>query len=181
MDQRKGLIQVYTGSGKGKTTAALGLALRAVGRGYKVMFIQFIKQDRYETGEVKAAEMLSPYLKFARFGQYPTALDESGSLLPDMDIGESVREALQFARKVIREGEYDLVVLDEINVALDRRLITLDEVIGLIKEKPDFMELVLTGRNAHPKIVEMADLVTEMREVKHPFNKGIRARRGIEF
>ncbi|GFP30833.1 cob(I)yrinic acid a,c-diamide adenosyltransferase, partial [Candidatus Hakubella thermalkaliphila] len=79
------------------------------------------------------------------------------------------------------EGEYDLVVLDEINVALDRRLITLDEVIGLIKEKPDFMELVLTGRNAHPKIVEMADLVTEMREVKHPFNKGIRARRGIEF
>ncbi|GFP29872.1 cob(I)yrinic acid a,c-diamide adenosyltransferase, partial [Candidatus Hakubella thermalkaliphila] len=120
MDQRKGLIQVYTGSGKGKTTAALGLALRAVGRGYKVMFIQFIKQDRYETGEVKAAEMLSPYLKFARFGQYPTALDESGSLLPDMDIGESVREALQFARKVIREGEYDLVVLDEINVALDR-------------------------------------------------------------
>ncbi|GFP22688.1 cob(I)alamin adenosyltransferase [Candidatus Hakubella thermalkaliphila] len=181
METKQGLIQVYTGSGKGKTTAALGLALRAIGRGYKVMFIQFIKPDRYETGEVKAAEMLSPYLKFARFGRYPTALDENGSLLPDMDIRESAQEALRFAMNVIKEGEYDLVVLDEINVALDRGLITLDEVIGLIKEKPDFMELVLTGRNAHPKIVEMADLVTEMREIKHPFKRGIKARRGIEF
>lgn len=171
----RGLVQVYTGSGKGKTSAAFGLALRAIGRGLKVYIIQFIKGG-FDYGELYVINKL-PNLKLKAFGRGKFIVEKPAGK-EDIMLAE---EALALAEKVVKSGEYDIVILDEINVALSLRLINLEKVLELIKNKPKHVELVLTGRNAADEIVEAADLVTEMKEIKHPFTKGYQARKGIEY
>lgn len=170
----RGLVQVYTGNGKGKTTAAFGLALRAIGRGLKVYVIQFVKGG-FDYGELYVVDKL-PNLTLKAFGRGKFILDE-----PSKEDVKSAEEALALAESVVKSGEYDIVILDEINVALNLKLISLERVLELIKNKPRHVEMVLTGRCAPNEIIAVADLVTEMREVKHPYNKGCQARRGIEF
>lgn len=171
----RGLIQVYTGEGKGKTTAALGLALRAAGHGLRVEIIQFLKGwPGY--GELKSVEHL-PTVTIRPFGR-------SGWVHPDHPEPEDqhlAAQALAHARQVLAVRAADLVVLDEINVALDYGLLELADVLALLDVRPDDVELVLTGRGAHPEILQRADLVTEVRKIKHPYDQGINARKGIEF
>jgi cob(I)alamin adenosyltransferase len=171
----KGLVQVFTGNGKGKTTAALGTVLRAAGHGLKVFIVFFIKGD-YAYGEYSALSKL-PNVKLASFGlrQFFT----STNINPEEK--KQAEAALATAREAVNSGRYDLVVLDEVNVAVDFHLITTDDVISLIKDKPSHVELILTGRGADTRLIEMADLVTEMVNVKHPFDKGVKARQGIEY
>ena len=171
----KGLVQVYTGNGKGKTTAAFGLALRAIGRGLRVCIIQFIKGG-FDYGELYVIDKL-PGLKLKAYGR-GKFVDEKKPDKTDVDLAE---EALRTAEKALRDGECDIIILDEVNVALSLKLIKTENVLNLIKKKPAEVELVLTGRNAPSEIVEAADLVTEMVEVKHPYNKGFHARKGIEY
>jgi len=171
----KGLVQVYTGDGKGKTSAAFGLALRAIGRGLKVYIIQFIKGG-FDYGELYVVDRL-PNVTLKAFGRGKFVTQQP----PSQEDVRLAEEALQLAEKTIKSGEYDLVILDEINVALNLKLISLEKVLELIKRKPKHVELVLTGRYAPKEIIDAADLVTEMREVKHPFKKGCQAREGIEF
>jgi cob(I)alamin adenosyltransferase len=171
----KGFIQVYTGNGKGKTTAALGLALRAVGHGLKVLVVQFMKGNvRY--GELESARKLSPYLTIKQAGR-ETFISKP---YPDpMDL-QLAQEGFSVAKKAIQNEEYDIVILDEINLAIDYGLIPLTDVLHLIDSKPETVELVLTGRNVKSEILERADLVTEMVERKHYYKKGVPAREGIE-
>jgi cob(I)alamin adenosyltransferase len=169
-----GLVHVYTGPGKGKTTAALGLGLRAIGKGFKVYMIQFMKGD-IEYGEITAARNLENFI-IEQFGR-PDFVNRENPDKIDIDFAQ---KAVKRAYEILTSNEYDILILDEINVALDWKLVRLDQVIELIKSKPKNLELILTGRYAHPKIIELADLVTEMQEVKHPFNRGILARDGIE-
>ena len=171
----RGLIQVYTGDGKGKTSAAFGLALRAIGRGLKVYVIQFIKGG-FDYGELHIVDKL-PNMKLAAFGRGKFITDVS----PSGEDAKLAKEAFQLATKVVSEGEYDIVILDEVNVALNMKLIKVSDVLKLIKTKPKHVELVLTGRNAPTKLVKVADLVTEMKEVKHPYMKGVPPRKGIEY
>jgi len=168
-------VQVYTGEGKGKTTAAFGLALRAIGRGLKVYIIQFIKGG-FDYGELYIVDKL-PNLKLKAFGRGKFVTTKPAQK-EDIQLAE---EALALAQKVVKSGDYDIVILDEINVALELKLIETRKVVELIENKPKHVELVLTGRYAPEKIVEIADLVTEMKEIKHPFNKGYGARKGIEY
>jgi cob(I)alamin adenosyltransferase len=170
----KGLVQVYTGDGKGKTTAALGLALRAVGRGLKVYVIQFIKGG-FDYGELYVVDRLQGLtLKAFGKGKFIIGKPEEADIV-------QAQEALKLAKEVVNSSKYDLVILDEVNVALGLGLIGLDEVLRLVREKPVHVELVLTGRNAPEEILQVADLVTEMREIKHPYSKGVPARKGIEY
>ena len=171
----KGLVQVYTGNGKGKTTAAFGLALRAIGRGLQVYVIQFIKGG-FDYGELYVVDKL-PNLTLKAFGRGKFVTEKPAGK-EDVELAE---EALALAEEVVKSGEYDIVILDEINVALNLKLIKTEKVLELIKNKPKHVELVLTGRYAPNEIIEAADLVTEMKEVKHPFNKGFQARKGIEY
>jgi cob(I)alamin adenosyltransferase len=171
----KGLVQVYTGNGKGKTSAAFGLALRAVGRGLKVYMIQFIKGG-FDYGELYVVDKL-PNFTLKAFGR-GKFITEKPAGKEDVKLAE---EALALAEEVVKSGEYDIVILDEINVALSLKLTKIEKVLELIKDKPKHVELVLTGRNAPDEIIEIAELVTEMKEVKHPFNKGYQARKGIEY
>ena len=177
MGQRleRGLVQVYTGDGKGKTSAAFGLALRAVGRGLKVYVIQFIKGG-FDYGELYAIEPFSNF-KLKAFGRGKFVTD----VPPTEDDFKLAKEAIELAKKVVSGGEYDVVVLDEINVALHLKLVEIEEVADLIRRKPKHVELILTGRYAPSEIVESADLVTEMKEVKHPYTKGITPRKGIDY
>jgi cob(I)alamin adenosyltransferase len=170
-----GLVQVYTGNGKGKTSAAFGVALRAVGRGLKVYVIQFIKGG-FDYGETYVVDKL-PNLQLKAFGRgkFVTARP------PEKEDIRLAEEALVLATNIIESGEYDIVILDEVNVALSLKLLDLEKVLKLVRSKPPHIELVLTGRNAPQEIVEIADLVTEMKEVKHPYNKGFGARKGIEY
>lgn len=171
----KGLVQIFTGNGKGKTTAALGTVIRAAGHGLKVFVIFFIKGD-YASGEYSTLSRL-PDVKVASFG-LRRFIDPKNV---DPEEKAQAKAALAAAREAITGGTYDLVVLDEINVALDFKLIDPDDVMQLIKDKPPHVELILTGRNADSRLIEAADLVTEMVKIKHPFDKGIKARKGIEF
>jgi cob(I)alamin adenosyltransferase len=175
MPLEKGLIQVYTGPGKGKTTAALGLALRAAGQDMKVYIIQFMKGWPHY-GELTSVEKL-PNITLHQFGR-PDFVNRDN---PDPKDVEQAHQALDHARQTLASGNYDVVILDEINVALDYNLIGLDKVLALIEGKPEKVELVLTGRGAHPEIVKRADLVTEMLDIKHPFDEGVGGRRGIEY
>jgi cob(I)alamin adenosyltransferase len=170
-----GLVQVYTGNGKGKTTASLGLALRAVGHGFRVYVLQFMKGSTVY-GELESARRLAPQLTIEQVGR-DTFVSRSH---PDPKDLEMARNGFQKARQVVLSGDFDLVILDEINCAVDFGLVPLEALKELIRSKPAHTELVLTGREVHPEIVEMADLVTEMREVKHYFNSGQHARKGIE-
>ncbi|MGB9803879.1 cob(I)yrinic acid a,c-diamide adenosyltransferase [Desulfofundulus sp.] len=172
----RGYVHVYTGNGKGKTTAALGLALRAIGHGYRVFMLQFMKGSK-EYGEIKAAEKYLPDLTIVQSG-LETFVDKEDPSPEDIALA---RQGLDKARKVIMEGSYDLVILDEINVAVDFNLIPLDSVLELIRNKPPHMELILTGRYAHPKIIKAADVVTEMHLINHPYYEGVEARKGIEY
>jgi len=171
----QGLIQIYTGDGKGKTTAALGLALRAAGHDMQVYIVQFMKGWPHY-GELVALRC-QPNITLKQFGR-PDFVDRDNSDPRDVRMA---REALQHSLDVIASGEYDVVVLDEINVALDFRLVSLEQVLGLLDAKPRHVELVLTGRSAHPQVVQRADLVTEMLEIKHPYAAGIQGREGIEY
>ena len=171
----KGLVQVYTGNGKGKTTAALGLAFRAAGHGFRVHVMQFMKgQTVY--GELEAARRLAPDLTIEQVG-HDQFVRKGRQQEQDRQLA---RQAFERAREMVASGDYDLVVLDEVNCAVDFDLVAVDELVDLVRSKAPHTELVLTGRNAHPRILALADLVTEMREVKHYFNAGQPARTGIE-
>lgn len=175
MKLEKGLTQVYTGNGKGKTTAALGLALRAVGREMRVCMIQFMKGGG-PYGEQLAAEKLAPFLTILQTGRGEWCR-KGGPSPDDMRLAG---EALSLAERTLTGNRYDMVILDEINNAIDYGLVSVDDVLQLIRLKPETVELVLTGRNADARIIDAADLVTEMREIKHYYKKGIPARLGIE-
>lgn len=171
----RGCVQVYTGDGKGKTTASLGLALRAVGRGLRVCVFQFIKGGG-PYGEHLIAEKLAPLLTIIQSGR--------PGWVNTKDISEDRRvaqEALEQARQILTSGNYDLVVMDEINGAVGFGLIDVEQVLELIRQKPLSVELVLTGRNADEQVMAAADLVTEMREIKHYYKSGVPARSGIEM
>ena len=173
-----GLVQVYTGDGKGKTTAALGLALRAIGRGLKVVVIEFMKESPLGTGELEAVKRLSPDLVIKQFdGNF------LGGITPEKfaDVKKVVEEGLKFARKIVAEKACDILVLDEISHVLNFKVADLEAVLTLIEKKPADMELILTGRNMPQEVLDKADLITEMRRVKHYFEQGIDARKGIEY
>lgn len=169
---------MHTGPGKGKTTAALGIGFRAVGQGLKVLMVQFIKGS-WHYGELDAAEMLGK----DRFLILPMGRGfvKVGAEKPDAEDVHLVEEAWRFARDKIQSGDYDLVILDEINYAISYKMLDAETVVEALKSKPEMVHVVLTGRNAHPSITELADLVTEMREVKHPYQKGLLAQRGIDY
>ncbi len=170
---RRGYVQVYTGNGKGKTTAALGLAMRAAGAGLKVFIAQFIKRGRYS--EHRALERFSDLITVRQYGEgfilkdQPTERDMAAAKNGLNEIGEA-----------IGSGSYDMVIVDEVNVALYYHLIDVEDVLEWIRRKPAGVELILTGRNADDRIIAVADLVTEMREVKHYYTNGVKARVGIE-
>ncbi|NTV51061.1 MAG: cob(I)yrinic acid a,c-diamide adenosyltransferase [Geobacteraceae bacterium] len=175
MSLEQGCVQVYTGNGKGKTTAALGLALRAVGRGLKVCVFQFIKGGgRY--GEHLAAEKLAPLMTIIQTGR--PGWVNTKDITEDRHIAQ---EALARAEELLTSGLYDLFICDEINGAVGYGLIDVEQVLGLISSKPEKTELVLTGRNAHQLVIDAADLVTEMTEIKHYYKAGVPARTGIEM
>jgi cob(I)alamin adenosyltransferase len=170
----KGYVQVYTGNGKGKTTAALGLALRAAGAGLKVFIAQFIKGKEYS--EILALERFSDAITLKQYGLGCWIEGE-----PTADDIQAARRGLVEVRSIIRSENYQVVVLDEANTAAYFRLFSVDDLLEIIDSKPDSVELVITGRYAHPLLMERADLVTEMREVKHYFHQGVEARMGIEM
>lgn len=176
MPPRLSLIQVYTGNGKGKTTAAWGQALRAVGQGMRVAVVRFMKPNT--SGEVKAAECLVPHLSvFGESHPYDVCADQRECA----QVRDDNRRNFDIARDLILSGEYGMVVLDEINMALFYGHVAEDELLDLLQRRPERVELVLTGRNAPLWLIDRADLVTEMREIKHPCAAGIDARKGIEF
>lgn len=177
MNRNRGLIIVYTGDGKGKTTASLGLALRTVGWGGKVLVIQFVKAIK--TGEHKAIEKFLPDIKIIPMGEGWVGI--LGDKKPKITHSAKAYRALEYAKKEIMSKIWSTVILDEINGAIVGGLVKLKDVLELIKSKPDEVSLVLTGRQAKPEIVEMADLVTEMKKVKHPFDSGILAKKGVDY
>jgi len=171
----KGYVQVYTGNGKGKTTAALGLALRAAGHGLRTYIGQFMKGQHY--GELEAVKLLKPYVTIQQYGR-PGWVHVKQP--PEEEDVRLARKGLEKARRVMLSGEYDIVVLDEITTAHHFGLILLPDLMSLIDSKPDGLELIITGRHAPPEVIAAADLVTEMVEVKHYFQKDVSARDGIE-
>ena len=175
MTMEQGLIQVYTGDGKGKTTAAIGLAMRAIGKGFKVYMIQFLKGRPY--GEVETAKRLSDSFMLVQSG-LDTFVKKGEASPEDLSLAH---EGLELAREAIMGGEYDIVILDEINVAIELEVLTVEEVLPLIDGKPDTVELVLTGRYAPGEFCERADLITEMKNVRHCYDRGVAMREGIEF
>lgn len=173
---RQGLVTVFTGNGKGKTTAAMGTAVRAAGYGFRVFIVFFLKGKMFTQGEVRA------------FAKFPNVQTESygtsewvvkGSANPEA--GSQSKKALESAAKALSGGKYDLVIMDEVNSALDFGLVTLDDVIALIASRPTNVDLILTGRGANPAVIEIADVVTEMVNVKHAFERGIPAREGFDY
>jgi cob(I)alamin adenosyltransferase len=168
----KGLVHVYTGNGKGKTTAALGLAMRAVGQGMKVIFIQFVKG--LPCGEHSFVQQYKPF-EIVQISVGDSFKKSKEQLSPE------AQQTLAYAEHEIASGKYDLVILDEIFVAINQGLISVKQVLDLLDAKPASVELVLTGRKAPPEIVQRADLVTEMLKIKHPFDTGTSARRAIEY
>ncbi|MBP7707517.1 MAG: cob(I)yrinic acid a,c-diamide adenosyltransferase [Candidatus Aminicenantes bacterium] len=170
-----GYVQVYTGDGKGKTTAAMGLAFRAAGRGLRTFVAQFLKGR--PTGEIEAAKKLAPLVVIEQFGREGFLTAEAGPAAEDVALA---RAGLDRARKALLSGAYDIVVLDEVNTAVHLKVLAEADVLDLIDRKPSAVELVLTGRRAPASFVERADLVTEMKAVKHYFDRGVPAREGIE-
>ncbi len=171
----KGFVQVYTGNCKGKTTAALGLAFRAMGRGLKTYIGQFMKGQVY--GELEAARMVAPYMTIEQYGR--DSWVHVNKPPNPVDVSQA-QAGLERAREAMASGQYDIVVLDEIITAVWFNLISVEDILDTIRMKPDGVEMVLTGRYAPPEIIAAADLVTEMLEVKHYFDQGVQARCGIE-
>ncbi|MDS1030665.1 cob(I)yrinic acid a,c-diamide adenosyltransferase [Bacillota bacterium LX-D] len=172
----KGLIQVYTGNGKGKSTAAFGLALRALGCGLDVVIIQFMKTG-IDYGEIKALDIFKPKLTLLSFGR-PGFISRTGATEQDIELAQ---QAMEKTTNIIQNRPVDLLILDEINNALYYQLLETKNVLNFLEQKPERTEIVLTGRHAPEEIIVKADLVTEMLEIKHPYKKGIRARKGIEY
>ncbi len=175
---KNGLVIVYTGKGKGKTTAALGMALRAIGYDYKVCMIQFIKGS-WHYGEMTSSKRLEPEFELTAVGKGFVGIMDDKS--PIEDHKKIADEALAIAKQKITSEKYDIVILDEINYAINLGLVKIDDVLKLIQTKPVNVNLVLTGNHVRDEIIELADLVTEMREIKHPFKSGMRAKKGIDF
>jgi len=170
---KKGLVQIYTGNGKGKTTASLGLALRASGAGLKVCVLQFIKKRPYS--EIKALKKIKN-IEVAQYGR--------GCFIrkkPSPADIKCAKQGLEKAKRVLASSKFDMLILDEANIALKLGLLTPEEIITLVKMKPRNVELILTGRSCPGRLFRYADLITDMREIKHPYNKGVKARPGIEF
>ena len=174
MSLEKGFIQIYTGYGKGKTTAAIGLGIRATGEGLKVYMIQFMKGRKYS--EISALENIKNFT-VAQFGRDEFVSKEH----PDQIDIDYARKGFEHAKKILQQGKYDVVILDEINVAVDYNLIPLNDVLQLLSEKPEKVELILTGRYASPEIVRNADLVSEILVIKHPYQNGTQSRKGIDW
>jgi cob(I)alamin adenosyltransferase len=178
MPEGKGLLIVYTGPGKGKTTCALGTAFRAVGQGLRVLMLQFIKGS-WHYGELDAAKMLgNDKFEIRPMGR---GFVKVGGAETDPEDIKLCRECWEAGRAAIYSGTYDLVVLDEINYVISYKMLDAEEVAAALAARPEHVHVICTGRNAHPRLVEAADLVTEMREVKHPYTKGILAQRGIDY
>jgi cob(I)alamin adenosyltransferase len=171
----KGLLSVFTGDGKGKTTAALGLTFRALGHGKKVCFIQFIKGG-WTSGEAKLADNFPDLLDFHVMGRGFTWKSED--LEKDR---QAAREAWEFATRMINESTYDMIVLDELTYLIRYAMISEEEILGVVSRKPEALHVVITGRHASPGLLQAADLVTEMKAVKHPFASGIKAQKGFEY
>jgi len=169
----KGYIQVYTGDGKGKTTAALGLAMRAFGAGLNIFMAQFVKGMTYS--EQETFKVLSEQLTVKQYGRGCFIKGD-----PTEEDINAAREGLKEVRELMLSGKYQVIILDEANIATFYNLFSVDDLLDLINEKPDGLELIITGRRADPKIIEVADLVTEMKEIKHYYQKGVVARTGIE-
>ncbi|MCX7846352.1 MAG: cob(I)yrinic acid a,c-diamide adenosyltransferase [Dictyoglomaceae bacterium] len=194
MGLSKGLIQVYTGDGKGKTTAALGQALRSVGHGLSILFVQFVKGNSF-TGEIFSTKYLTNFIlwQFGRDCKFSSAIRDN--IISCIECGECFigkegptdldREILakgwEKVKKEIYNQKFDIVILDEITLAIHFKLIPLKEVIEVLKNKPSSIEIILTGRNMPEEILSIANLITEMKEIKHPFKEGISARWGIEY
>lgn len=195
----KGLVEVYTGTGKGKTTASLGLSLRAVGHNLRIYMVQFMKSG--DTGELFSIQRYIPNMTVAQFGveaikekqmkifelssdkkaKNTLKEDEVYRFPPDEEEREAVRQGFEHAKKIVSSGRYDIVVLDEVNCVLSKGLLDISEFIDFVKNKPEHVELILTGRDAPKEVMDVADLVSEIRRVKHPYDKGILARKGIEY
>lgn len=172
-----GLILVNTGNGKGKTTAALGLAFRAIGQGMKVLMLQFIKGSK-STGELKAVKFLEPDFKIIQLGQgfiknCKKDISEKAKL--------NIHESWEYAKQEINSDTHDMIILDEINYAIDYGLLNIEEVVSVLQKRPKRLNVILTGRNAKNEIIELADIVTEMRDIKHHYKNGVKARKGIEY
>lgn len=174
----RGLVIVYTGGGKGKTTAALGLALRAAGYEHRTCMIQFIKGS-WHYGELASSKRLEPHFELMPAGRGFVGIIDDTS--PREEHEETARAALRLSREKILSDGYETVILDEVNYAIHMGLVSLEDLLDIIRGKPRRLNLVLTGNHAAPEVVELADLVTEMREIKHPFRSGIKARRGVDF
>ena len=175
---KNGYVQVYTGDGKGKTTAAVGLAVRAAGNGYNVFMVQFLKGGK--TGEIESAKKMAPFFNIFRFekkrGFFWTLSDEE-----KIELKEEVQKAYEFCKEALKEEKCDILIMDEIMGALSNKLVSEEQVLELIENKPDNIELILTGRNVPKSIIDKANLVTEMKDIKHYFNEGVPSREGIEF
>ena len=176
-DIRRGLVIVNTGPGKGKTTAAMGTALRAVGQGMRVLMLQFLKGS-WHYGELDAVQAFGDKFVMKQMGR---GFVKVGTEKPDLEDVKMVEDAWTEAEQAIMSGDWDLIVLDEINYAISYGMLNPAKVLETLKKKPEMVHVILTGRNAHPTIIEFADTVTEMRQVKHAYEKGVMAQRGIEY
>lgn len=173
-----GYIQIYTGDGKGKTTASLGLALRALGHGWKVLIVQFTKGDSATSyGEIASSERFSDCLEVVQFGMDRVAYSHNVC----MDDYREAKRGWEFAKNAIASGKYQLIILDEINICTAMNMVKVSEVKEALLKKPENLEIVLTGRYAHPELKALAHLVTEMKPIKHYFDTGVMARQGIEY
>ena len=174
----RGLVIVYTGGGKGKTTAALGLALRASGYGRRICMVQFIKGS-WHYGEMDSARMLGPNFDLVPAGKGFVGIIDDTS--PRSEHEAAARAALGEAKRRVDSDAYDLVILDEVNYAVGLGLVGIDDVLGVVRGRPARLDIVLTGNGAREELIGEADLVTEMREVKHPYRSGVKAKKGIDF
>jgi cob(I)alamin adenosyltransferase len=173
----KGYVVVLTGEGKGKTTSALGMAVRALGQGMKVIVLQFLKGS-WRYGELETAERLAPDLTIRPLGEGFIRVNLEN---PDPRDLQCTERGWEICKQALLSGDYGMVILDELNTAVSYGLLPVDDVIAVLKQRPPKVHVVITGRDADPKIIELADLVTEMREVKHPYASGVTARKGIEY
>lgn len=176
--ERKGLIVVITGPGKGKTTAALGMALRACGHGMKICIIQFMKGDLY-AGEWDGIKLLNCDIELHSTGKGFCGIQ--GNPYPWAEHRANAQDAIDLVREKLSSGGFDMLILDEINNSLKLKLVDLEQVLGILRDKPPLMHLILTGRDAHPKVIEMADTVSEVHEIKHAYRQGIDPQPGVDY
>ena len=177
---RKGLVMIWTGKGKGKSTASIGLAVRAAGHKMRVLFLQFVK-GQWKTGERQSLALLAPYVEHVVMGRGFTIERLRNKDVPMDEHAAAARAAFDLARQAVQSGKYQMVILDEIMATMNAGLVSVADVVELVRSKPPMLHLVLTGRNAPPELIDLADLVSEIQPVKHPFQAGIPAQRGVEF